>query len=416
MDNLSNYIKQILDVEKQRSALEMMTRQSNICMANEIQLRQQYYIESMDRSMIHPELNYLLTINTLNPNVSGLYDQIYRDINQKNIENMYSTLGLLGHSHSALMNDLLRSHQRIRNAQELIAVRHINITTAHHIESILSALEASARAYTNNLWSPALLNAHAYQHFAEKQVNRLLKENYRVARQRAIVTNMCGDIAQRCQSAFEIGLAISGGEKQIISPIPKPNIYGMINQSLSFIYHPGADYDAQDVLEDALPSRIIKLGIGIILAVYQINESAQRRNMSVIFKHTNKTMIACALIPTRIARSREDFEIIVDNLFFLLYEGSGSDNSRLCNMANDEILEPIWRLKHLRLDLRHDIDHGKDAKKNYLKIAAAYSSLIKKEIPTKSKDWSEAQYSIYNQLLNMLNEIIIVQETSDLPK
>jgi hypothetical protein len=387
-------------------------------MANEIQSRQRF-IDGMTRSIIQPEINYFLKLNTLNPDVSSLYDQILRDVRQTNLANSYSIFESLGHSHSALMGDLLRSYQRIKDVQGLTAVRHIDITTAHHIESILSTLEASARVYNkidDNLWSPALSNAQAYQHFAEKQVNRLLKENYQVAKRRAIVTNMCGDIAQSCQCAFEIGLAISSGEKQIISPIPKPNIYGMVNQSLSFLYRPGADYDAQDTFEEALTSRIIKLGIGIIFTVSQINESVQRRNKSSIFKMTNKTMLSCALIPTRIARGREDFGVIVDNLFFLLYEGSGSDKCRLCDMADDEILKPLWLLKHLRLDLRHDIDHGKDVKNKYSKIAAAYTSLINKEIPTTSKDWSEAQHSLYIQLLNMLNEIINVQETNDTSK
>lgn len=409
---LSGYVKQILEIERQFREFNMVTSPLSLRVANEIQ-SQQRDANCMTRSIIQQELNSVSTLNMLNPYVSSLYNQIIRDFKQAGIVNQNSIFESLGHSHSAMVGEILRSYQRIKDAQELIAVRHMDITTAHHIESILSSLEASARVYSNingKLWSSALSNAHAYQHFAERQLSRILKENDQVAKRRLIVTNMLGSIAQKCQYTFEIGLALSSGENQIISPIPKPNLYGLANQSLAFVYRDGDDIDAENAVIKVLPSRIAELGRGILSAVYQINVSSQRRAKGEIFKPTNKMFNVCGLIPTHTAQRREDFGEIVDHLFFLLYEGSGSENCRLSDIIDDEILTPLWRLKHLRLDFRHDVDHGKDSSGKHRKIGEAYRSLINKEIPTTSNEWSKAQHSLYLQLLYMLNEIINAQE------
>jgi len=416
--SIPSYVEHILELDRQIMKLEMMARPSGLgSVIEEMQSRQWEIERIMTQSIISPEFIDFLKLNMVIPEVSSLSSQILRHFTQADIVKSYSLFNSLVHSHTSQMEDLLKSHQRIKNIQELIAIRHIDTAAAHHIESVLSMVEASARVYSKidvNLWSSALSNAHAYQHFAERQLSKLLKENDQVAKRRAIVTNMLGGIAQSCQCTFEIGLSMSSGEKQIIYPIPKPNLYGFANQSLAFIYRAGVDIDAGNALERALPSRITKLGQGIILAVYQINKLSQCRKKGEIIKPTSKMLMACSLIPTRIARGREDFGEIVDNLFFLLYEGSGSDNCRLCNIVDDEMLNPLWRIKHLRLDFRHDVDHGKDAPRKHGKIADAYRSLIGKETPITSKDWSEAQHCLYSQLLNMLNEIIKIQETKDL--
>lgn len=412
---LSGYVKQILEIERQFREFDMVASSLSLRMANEIQF-QQRDAKCMTRSIIQQERNLFGTLNMLNPDVSSLSNQIIRNLEQTATVNQSSIFESLGHSHPAMVGDILRSYQRTKDAQELIAVRHIDVTTAHHIESILSSLEASARIYSNingNLWSPALSNAHAYQHFAERQLSRMLKENDQVAKRRSIVTNTLGGIAQNCQYTFEIGLALSSGENQIISSISKPNLYGLANQSLAFLYRNGANIDAANAVKRVLPSRIAELGQGILSAVYQLNVSSQRREKGEVFKPTNKMFNVCGLITTHIAQRREDFGEIVDHLFFLLYEGSGSGNSRLSDIIDDEILTPLWRLKHLRLDFRHDVDHGKDKSGKHRNIANAYMSLIKKEIPTTSKEWSKAQHSLYLQLLNMLNEIINAQEAED---
>ena len=92
-------------------------------------------------------------------------------------------------------------------------------------------------------------------------------------------------------------------------------------------------------------------------------------------------------------------------MFFLLYEGSGTAK-RLQPFASDRDLEPLWRVKHLRLEARHDVDHGTDSESKHNKIGAAYIDLIGTPIITTPREWARAQLKLYTQLLGLLEHIL----------
>ena len=118
-------------------------------------------------------------------------------------------------------------------------------------------------------------------------------------------------------------------------------------------------------------------------------------------------MRACATIPSLIARSESEFYLLIDHLFFLLYEGSGTA-SRLIPILSESFLEPLWKVKHLRLAARHDINHGarRDVEKKRVKIRDTYISLIARPLPIKQGDWQKAQLQIYVEIDSMLQGII----------
>jgi hypothetical protein len=70
-------------------------------------------------------------------------------------------------------------------------------------------------------------------------------------------------------------------------------------------------------------------------------------------------------------------------------------------------LEALWRLKHLRLGFRHDVDHGSDrdvVKKNR-QIGEAFKALINEVIPRDESEWRTAQVKLYQELIDMLEQI-----------
>lgn len=97
---------------------------------------------------------------------------------------------------------------------------------------------------------------------------------------------------------------------------------------------------------------------------------------------------ASAIIPSFVTGSEAAFGEIVDALYFLLYEGAGGTKNRLTDIVPDEVLAPLWQLKHLRLHYRHDIEHGddRDIKKKYEKIARAFRSLCGRDLPSRPGD------------------------------
>jgi hypothetical protein len=87
-----------------------------------------------------------------------------------------------------------------------------------------------------------------------------------------------------------------------------------------------------------------------------------------LFKATNKT--ATSLIEIgRICRDADDYERLVENLYFLVWEGP---KGRL-----EQIPESFKLVNTLRTEIQHDVDHGgaKDLKKKKLAAASAFQSL-----------------------------------------
>jgi hypothetical protein len=70
--------------------------------------------------------------------------------------------------------------------------------------------------------------------------------------------------------------------------------------------------------------------------VIDINQFSERGEKREIFKPTTRNMKACAELPTLIADDEDTFGKIIDALYFLLYEGSGSA-ARLLNFVDKEV-------------------------------------------------------------------------------
>ena len=184
-------------------------------------------------------------------------------------------------------------------------------------------------------------------------------------------------------------------------------IYGHVNQHLGFVYSGRYDGELEASFNNSIPARISYLGYAITEKIYQINTICENNGNDQIFKPTSRTMRACATLPSLIVKSEANFYFLIDHLFFLLYEGSGTAK-RLIPIVNDSFLEPLWKVKHLRLSARHDIDHGspKEIEKKRVKIGNAFLSLIAQPLPIKHGDWQKAQLQIYTELDLMLKRVI----------
>ena len=111
-------------------------------------------------------------------------------------------------------------------------------------------------------------------------------------------------------------------------------------------------------------------------------------------------------IPTTVAPQEDSFLEIVDSLYFLLYEGSGSAK-RLTDRVAVDRLEALWLLKHLRLGARHDVDHGSanDAQKKSEQVGAAYCELVGRRSLKTREEFLQAQRALYQRLIDMLESI-----------
>ena len=272
---------------------------------------------------------------------------------------------------------------------------------------------------SNRSFQFILQPSFAYQEFVTEQFMRLEDDNAEIALRRAQIVDLSGNLLTASQMASEIALAASleveeesdeNGESDELTDFYESkmpvNLYKALNQHVGHVYRPQTSANVTETFTMAKPARISSSGVAIVELIYQINDSALRNGETSIFKPTNRGIYACSIIPTRIARNEQDFSEIIDHLYFLLYEGSRTAK-RLTSFVDDESLDFLWLLKHLRLSFRHDIEHGseKEIEKKHQNIATAYKKLIGKGQARTPKDWTLAQLALYENLVKMLGKI-----------
>ncbi|MCB2170985.1 MAG: hypothetical protein KQI78_25280 [Deltaproteobacteria bacterium] len=316
---------------------------------------------------------------------------------------------------SSLYDSILAAQENLYRLQDQFAkTRSLFELPSTRIESVLAAAETTSRMFQpDKLFSDYTLSSVAeYQKFIDKQFKLIRHDNQIIADRRMQVTELSGGLFELINASLDIGVALEDEEgyqsEEVRSDtIIQSGLYGHVNQHLGFVYSNRYSGEVETSFNNSIPAQISCLGYAITELIFKINSICENNSQDRVFKPTSCTMRACATIPSLIARSESEFHFLVDQLFFLLYEGSGSAK-RLLPILDQSLLEPLWKVKHLRLVARHDIDHGSagDIKKKREKIKDAYVSLIAKPLPINQSDWQKAQLQIYFEIELMLQEII----------
>lgn len=253
---------------------------------------------------------------------------------------------------------------------------------------------------------------NAYQKFAVKQLRLASIEKVEAKANKLLkVTEVAGNIVLRNNI---INKKRSEMIENVIEPerdeyntqhyIDKLNIFSLLNQHVSHVYREDFNEDITKAVDNSLPMIANKLGSEIVYLVYEINNSWMNTYGEHIFKPTNKSFYGSTLISSYLTTNENEFAEIVDYLFFMLYEGSGAAK-RLINLVQDELLDPLWEVKHLRLNYRHDVEHGENISKKLMQVGEVYCNLIGKPKPKSVNDWKQAQVRLYFQIVDMLNSI-----------
>ena len=137
--------------------------------------------------------------------------------------------------------------------------------------------------------------------------------------------------------------------------------------------------------------------------VYEINKKYSGIHGEEMFKMTNKSSQALYELgrPCIDVASYGDF---VDNLYFLVYEGSGS-----CGRLPSPVPEFAMDIKFLRSDIRHDLDHGSasSAAKKLKRSANAFEKYSGKKTPEECgrDEFASMQLRILTALVQFLTDL-----------
>jgi hypothetical protein len=316
---------------------------------------------------------------------------------------------------SSVFDQIITAQENLYRFQDQFSqTQYLFELPSARIESVLAAAEATYRIFhPQDFYSDFTLSSvMEYQSFLERQYRFIQHDNDIIAGRRLQINNLAGGLFEIINASLDIGATLEGQDEFQIEDViydkkGRVGLYGQINQHLGFVYSGRYNGEIETSFKDSLPARISCLGYAITEQIFKINSICENNGQDHVFKPTSRTMRACGTIPSLIARSEIDFYYIIDHLFFLLYEGSGTAN-RLIPIVNESFLAPLWKVKLLRLSARHDIDHGsrKEVEKKKSKIRDTYISLISKTLPIRQSDWQKAQLQIYIEIDLMLQKII----------
>ena len=113
-------------------------------------------------------------------------------------------------------------------------------------------------------------------------------------------------------------------------------------------------FDPSVIAESGVSGRISSLGDSIALLVEQLNGKYAAKEGEDLFKATNKTTQALLRL-RKPAKDLQGYEVLIDDLYFLLRESVGTRIGGKWPAA-------FVHVNDLRTDLRHDVDHGDAAK------------------------------------------------------
>jgi hypothetical protein len=183
------------------------------------------------------------------------------------------------------------------------------------------------------------------------------------------------------------------------------------DELLELVEHEGEA--EQDLVSRSKAAAVSRLVAQLLRVVHDINLECRAKGRDRIFPPTDKFLLAYLELPQMLPADRESLGDAVDHLFFVLYEGAGDDKLRFDKkhggLLEGDQLGPVFLLKFLRNKwLRHDIEHGEEAKvrKAYRQLAGAFDALGLGYVPRAAEEYYVVYSGLLSKLLGMLETVL----------
>jgi len=322
----------------------------------------------------------------------------------------FDSLGLLSSLHSATFEAIRQDQKFIEELARSMTQASIPDPVAMRpmLDSLVSVEAIMGLGSIGKEWIDIALQPHrAFHDFAKLQLDLAANESILARQHRIALLNPSMQMLESITRGLDLAAIMRPASEEIwIGPTPDINVFRALATEVAAYDYEQQDVDAGSAVDNSCSNQIVQLGASIVQLVFNLNVESEREGGHPVFKPTTKTMMAFAIIPSRVAQDADSFAAVVDQLYFLLYEGSG-DAKRLTALKDRSALEGLWRLKQLRLGFRHDHDHGDASatKVKHLKVGEAYQAYTGQVIPRTDADWMAAQLALYEDLLGMLQGI-----------
>lgn len=340
------------------------------------------------------------------PEYLKLSEEILRSINTSNLVSSLAVFDRIDMTQISALKSLHMNMASILAATvgTKTAIDRVSVSLS---ESLAKA-EALAKSYSLSESAIAVLTRF-HEPFAKFAGDKLGAAN---AASLAFKENTASVIAEAAQLipdlsyVSELSALMAPKLLDCVLEVPTVNVFHELGEELILVDLDDSQTNVVAAIEESSASQVVDIGGRLVQRVFELNSEAERRGGEPVFSPTTKTMMAFHIVPSTVASNEGGFLEIIDALFFLLYEGSGSGR-RLTNRFEADRLDALWLLKHLRLGARHDLDHGKtkDVTKKMRSVGEAYEELIGMCSPKSRYDWQQAQQVIYERLAGMLDDL-----------
>ena len=195
---------------------------------------------------------------------------------------------------------------------------------------------------------------------------------------------------------------------------PRLNVIALLPEELKREKEKKVDATPEEALVKSPAYRISEKGKRLIDKVVAINKICERKGRERLFKYTGATMRAAAAIGGTICQTEETFGGIIDDFYEVFYENIEHIKAIVTDevVRNEDVYQCIFRVKHMRTDLRHDYDHGKekDIRNKDMAIGDSYMHYAGKPVLITSSDYLTTQDKLYDEFDVLADHLLLVVE------
>ncbi len=326
-------------------------------------------------------------------------------INSTGFEQMFSRLGQLG-----IGTWMDRQADQMHHLEEAIGrigvtINHAPFTALRDSLSVLGATTEFVKI------SPQFAEAasrlpRAYVLFSRGLTERILNvQTENEGDSAALVLDhggaMLGDSSSALQQTIEAG---PEGELPQLELPSRFNLFTMLQLTVASRYSRMTTQEFSEILNNGPAMLINSLGCAIVGSVIDLNKTAGLANGKILFQPSVRTMEAGLLLPNHVATNENEFARVVDALYFMLWEASGTHGGMVYKLlTGTQHFGPLAAIRDLRRVFRHDLEQGSGVEKKLIKGGDVFRRLINRSSPQTSVHWREAQIALYREIYDMLH-------------
>lgn len=195
---------------------------------------------------------------------------------------------------------------------------------------------------------------------------------------------------------------------------PKINVIEVLPEELEYEKTQEEGITPSEALEKTPAFRFSERAKALIERVTTINQICKRTNRKPIFTFSEATMMAAVTLGGTECVNRNSFGDVIDGLYFIFYENLEHIKSLVTeeSVVNEDVYQCIFRVKDMRTDVRHDIEHGGKSKinKKNKDIGESYSHYTGKVALTSKNDYRTTQAGLYDDFEILTDHLLGIVE------